>query len=379
MQWFIEGGIEAILHGQMRLSTDDERYRALQIERDRFMQASALLTVINSLTSDVFVGTGAAAQRPLVGVQQNVILGIGDNNPITLTQGRHSVSVNFNRGEVYGYVRSHEGRDPLGVGIRPVNTNPPGRWDGTPNPMWITSSSISVGHILDGPGLKRDHILAMGDHFYLKHQFDMSAFLIEEGLSLMIGLSTLGLADVAATGISVLESLAGLPMARNDARNLQNDFITVRDAAIFGDYQEHFALRGVVITEEGRPPQILSWATANTQESLRALNTVLFNNRNDLGHITYPRSHYAITQGSSLMQFMRNPNDATPRSFTWTQFMQNPDEVFRVYAGLNGLGTSQLYNQAINNWRDRDQRIENPPPPEPPQPYNPHGNTPMPQ
>jgi len=268
----------------------------------------------------------------------------GNNPPITLTQNPQSVSVNFNRGVVYATPPLPFTSLPR-VGIQPVSTIGPPIWNDDIGgyTRQAAPSSKTINNVSNAAGLASGLIIASGGHFYLKHQFDMGGFIIEQAAGIALGLVTAGLGDVASTAAGVI---AGLSSARNDARNIQNDFIRMTDYALFALYQRDFALRGVVITSTDQPPQIVSWPTTNTIPSLYAFNSVLSYNRSDLKYMS------------------DDPDVIIQTHFTWEEFAQDPQMAFDMYAllSLNSDWSSSLYERIGENRANRNDIIVNPRP-----------------
>jgi len=325
-------GIRAIFNEQMGLSTGSERYGALQREGDHLKDLSALLSVIYGLACSGTVGGTGINQ--LTNVHQNVVLAIGNDTPITITQNTQGTTVTFNRGEVHGHSHNSEGTNPFWVNIRPADATM--LWNGS-----LNSTSKTISNVYGGAGLNVELSYALGSHFRDQHQFNMGTFIAGQAASFGLGLATAGLGTVASTAVGFVTSMSS---ARSGARNIQNDFITITTGEAFGRFQNDFAFRGVVITSTERPPQVMSWPTAYTRASIDALNSVLIDNHDNLEDIS------------------RNPDVITQPFFTWTQFLQDPNRVFRAYATLRGDGIDLLVPLINANRTARNYQIENPEP-----------------
>ena len=156
--------------------------------------------------------------------------------------------------------------------------------------------------------LNRNVLTAATGHFYLLHQFDLGAHLVAETLSLAVSIATLGAADAISVGLDLVSLGVSIPVASADARSVQNDFLTLYGQLVFGLYQRDFDLRGILVTEDGRPPQIHSWPTVYTSAALNALNNL------------------------------------AGTSFTMDDYMRNPNEIFNAYENLSSTQLDRLVN-----------------------------------
>jgi len=312
LQWYMQGAIDMLLFAQMGFATNSAEYEAFQEKRDRIMTSSALLTVINSLTDHgVQLNTNPlGAPR----VQQRVLLGEGGLPPIKLTAGTGvlgGVDVSFARGTIGTAVMPGGGSTPtLHISLQPVNTTG----------MTILDSTINVSKVMCGASINGENIRALGDHFYQSHQFDRGAH-IQSGIGQIFTGFLKKPAAGASIGIDLAKVFTSIPKARTEAEKLQGDFRFFEDNALLGLYNFDFQLRGVLVTEGGQPPQIISWETVYTYESLRALNSI------------------------------------AETSFTREDFLRNPEAIIRAHDGIRGNEIGAFNRQAERNRSHRNEEI----------------------
>jgi len=118
----------------------------------------------------------------------------------------------------------------------------------------------------------------------------------------------------ATAALYGLEILLKVSPAESKAESLRQDIMNMRDAYLFGWYTYHFELDTILISEEGRAWQALSWPTFNSYASIHAFN-----------HITL-------------------------QNFTWAEFMQNPSVAFEIYK-------DEDFRHDIDDFRHRITRL----------------------
>ena len=323
VKWFLDAGVNTLLHAQSNLPRGSAEYEALVEERHRLMQLSGLLSAIDAITDSAAMHVGSGLN---VNAQQRVLLDVGADSLIQLADnGLGGFTLTFSRGVIEN---TPEALDMNFTTMTPV-LNPESvlprnerenRWQ--TNVSDILPSTITVSTVLSGAGLDRENTVATAEHFYLLYQFNLWEHVARETIG--VGVGALPLPAGASIGIDFARLFTSIGPAREQAQSIQSDFVAFKDNMIFGDFQSDFYFEGVIVLEEGKLPIIVSYPTLQTQDALWALNGVLMRNSSDLSVIAM------------------NPDSITQPLYSWADFMQNPGEVFNAYATLNGVGITQF-------------------------------------
>jgi len=341
VQGFVEGGIGAAIAQQRRFATNSDGYNAIQRGKDHLIQLSALLTVVDSLT-----GPGPAVSH--LGVQQHLILGTGNGNPIRLTGEKDGgVTLTFNHGQLYGYFGQF---DSFLTTIRPVSTTGSRHHLNynllPPTSSEIVPSSRTISPVFGGYGINRGHDDALLDFFYTRHQFDFSAHIATEFASLTVSVATLGAGPAAAMALEFVKAVPSAVSAWDDSRVVQRDFVRISEGSRYGEFHRDFAFRGVNVTADGQPPQIISWPTADTMAGLAAFNA---------------------TASNSRVNFVGTPNPNDPSAgvqinFNSGEFAENSTRVFEIYAQFSDADMDYFGIQRRAYVDARRDRVESPDP-----------------
>jgi len=348
VQRHIDSGIDELLSLQMGLDHTGNEYRIVQRNRDHLMNLSALLTMVNSLTDhNVEI---ALRQHADPGIQQRVLLGGFNDQPITLTAGdERRTIVTFNQGSVFTHLIQADspGNFPSSTirqtSVQHGNITPPEQ--GIHLTQWYkfdgNESQIAITSVLGGAGVAWSHLQGETNHHLIRHAFDLETHittqLINSTASSVLG----GLLSLAPGGVETAAShvinfgniFTSIPSARAEAERRQQEVLSRSDMERFRNYQSHFAYRGVVIHGNG-PPQILTWPTVLTFEAVDALDHVLRNNR--------------------LADITPSPENITQLHFTREQYMENPTAVFEVYRALGAVGIYELDKRINHNTSARE-------------------------
>ena len=222
VQHFMQSGIETLMNTQSYFPFHSDSYLVFQYQRDRLMRLSALLTVVDSLTDHgVNIVTGGNITRN--GVQQRLILGQGEYNPIRLSAGEpNGVAVSFARGvmESHNVVRYYHayGQPPLTggrVSLRPVNTSRSGI---SLRHNVIDDSTITISDVYYGSGIASEHLRGLLSEgtgfFYLRHQFDLQAHIAAGVLDLTRSVATMKVPDKVTFGLDLAIVFASIAEAR---------------------------------------------------------------------------------------------------------------------------------------------------------------------
>jgi len=337
VQMFLEGGIAGLLINQGRYDARSNEYNLLEVQRDDLKQLTALLTVINSLTSP------PSTEAPFV---QHVIIQKEGRLPITLGEHNTGIDVLFARGEILRDPRLAPGGtaiESVPFALWPANlTIPQGYathmnslgFQGQPSTDWINSGTISIGRTLDGIGTGTDFGYYLQEYFVKRHRFDATSHVTGEILNIVAGELFGAIGSAAGLIASIIDSGFGTFAAMQNAINIQNDLITITEYGYFGRFQDHFNLRGIVITQEGQMPQLLSWPTTTTATAINALNWTYA--ANSIDNITRDSRRDLVTQ----------------TAFTESDLAQNFDAIFNAYFALNGRGT-QFFGRHANASNNR--------------------------
>lgn len=337
IQYFFEGGIEVLLNAQKTFATNSPEYRALQSERNRLMEHSALLTVMNNLTDHgVEINDGTRLLEGTFGLQQRVVLGVNNVPPIRVSAGiPNGTTVTVSHGTISGYYNDLS----LITALQPVHSQSRRGLHGlTFTPREISASDINISSIYSGPGVNRANLRATSVYFDLKHQFDIGSHISEGAMGLLVGIATSNLYAGASFAIDLASIFADIPLARAEMQNIQSDFTYFGHRVDVGNFHEHFSLTGVVITENGQPPKIVSWPTADTWDALMALNSTL-------------QAH------DNLSDIIEHPESVRWTHYTWEQFRQNPHIIFEVYTLLNPDGMDDFVPRITTHRNRRNTRL----------------------
>ena len=319
IQWYIQGGIGALLGMQMNFATDSDAHGAIQAQRDHLKGLSVLLTVVNSLTEHgVRIVTWDEATTP--GVQQRVLLGINNAPPIRLSEGYpNGTAVTFTRGEVFTKVEGEGINHNTARGF--VSLQPSQLNHRIFRASEIIDSTITISTRVSGVTLNSENTRALGDHFYQRHQFDLAEHIAMGILGLYGSVLTTPIPDAASISLDLAMVFASIPAASAEARGIQNDFRTFESSVLLGAYNERFHLRGVLVTEDGRLPEIISWPTVATESSLNALNSVAGTN------------------------------------FTWEDYLRNPNAVMEAFDGVRWTDFCDFDRIARANYNSRNNDV----------------------
>ena len=335
VQYFIEGEIGVTLLRQTGHLTGSDGYNGLQGRGNDLKGLSALLTAVNILTDHDTTNRLLTPQR--------VILSNGDVRPITLQENEHSTTLTLNRGIIQ---TTRSGAIDTTTTLQPLHSNTMTHPHGItfPNTDNVIASNITITNVLERDGITLAYLNSIGNHFYMRYQFNGASHVSNLTGGFVAGALTSGIASTARTTLEFADMLFGSSLAAAEARRLQNDFLKMTNAGQLATFHYNFALRGVVITEDGQSPMILSWPTPDTVESLAAFNTTLRNHRDNLSSITYPNDPSVITQSR----------------YTFSELLEDRDKVFNAFSALNEAGASYFGVHRRIGWSTR-QYIPEPP------------------
>ena len=338
-----EIGVTMLMQGLH--STNSVRYDELQREANHLKCLSALLTITNNLTDHSSSNAVPSIQR--------VILSNGENRPISLETGLNdSANMIFNRGGLH----TTRGQIDISTELRPLNSNTITHPHGItfPNADNIVPSLINIGIVMDGGGTGRDYMNALTSFFYAQHQFSATSVIYKHLGSGVLGsiAGSLGALAKPVEGALKFTSIFGdLVSGPANARSVQGDILRIADGGSYSRFQEDFAFRGIVITEAGQPPQLLSWPTVNTIGSLNALSTTFENHQGNLESILAPN----IDEGG--VTFAEKMAIVSQGGHSLEDLLSN-GRAFELYSILNGVGVTYFREHAQNNWNTQENRVE---------------------
>ena len=305
IQRHIDAGIAIMLYGQFQLMLSGFSYysiNTIDMERRRFMERTALLTVVGELavlTQDVYNWPNNTVQRMLstsegrIGPFTLVRIGAANSQGLSFQEG---ISLTVQHGSIT-FVTSTNSR----TGVQSVNA----RFLRDDSVGIVGSNTIHISNALTPTAANISIPNQIGLSLQIRHQFSATSHIASRVSSKMrsAAIATAWKATLPITGASIilpgLEIVSGMPSAQARAISIQRDIGSVVDASALGAYFQAFELESVIISEAGRSMQVLAWPTNNTYGRLLSLNS------------------------------------AINRTFTWAEFMQDPTAGFEVFRGLS--------------------------------------------
>ncbi|MCL2841806.1 MAG: hypothetical protein FWE05_13690 [Defluviitaleaceae bacterium] len=286
-------GVELMLVWQFQLIEDgrgDSRdFRNFTQQRHHSMEAFALLSVagqIANTTSESWSGVqGQTTQRTILADRDS-------QGPFTLT-AREAVDTN---GEIvsngvavsiqHGILSTQSTGDTATLLVERVNNlGRAGNNEIHISPLLLPAEAQAAISNRESEALHFQHQFHMGT--YATSQItdkiisvaSAAAFAATIKLTLpLAGVSTGVSAHVGAVGVpSILYSLEIMDKVNAEQARIERsrrEIDRMLDANSLGIYVQNFALDTIIISENGRDPQVLNWTTHNTYASVRAFNTI---------------------------------------------------------------------------------------------------------
>ena len=355
VQWHIQDKIGDNLVNQLLLSGNDPALNDLVEQGDHLKRLSSFLTVTSQLT-----GPGPFDQfnHPF-GVQQNVLLGIGGINPITLAEGLNSINMTFNRGQIYSQVNEANRNEVIST-LQPTFPSQRLHEHYAPNDSsQIRSSTINISYVAGGNLISADYVGELISRLYMSHQFNPDAHLSKIAGETLKILATFNLKGATYRAIDIalnyFNMFQGMSSAEARAIAIQSDFLAVGSASSLADFHADFALRSVVISEIGQPPQLLGWPTTNTIGSFAALSATFTNNQGNLGPLILNdgNTNRAITNDQRY-------EIANQGGFGLEELLGNADRALELHSILNTAGRGYFESHRDPIWdaiRNRTEAI----------------------
>ena len=310
-------------------------YDALRRIVNTHMERYTLLSVVHELavTSNQRLSADGTVRRMLAGSAHP------STGPFSLSE-RYIRHYN-ERGEFVGMIRNGI---TLSVqhGILAIHGSEPNqiahldRLDGA---NLMGNNDIHISQAFRSAGVNREIARLAEDAFVLKHQFDLTSFLVSQIMSGVLSdlygealsqITTTAVAitpegSLAASLAKVTKALAPVLLyvnrlaskaesARAQSEGFQEDVRNIIRSGILGDYHRDFDLSAVFISEEGRMPYAHSWPTSGTEVSINVTNLMSNNN------------------------------------FTMEQFLQNPLAGFQWFDSLPSRLVESLSNYIDDAW-----------------------------